>query len=1261
MNRIIQRLRLSAASLLRAAGVLALLLALDARAGNYCNNPVPPCDPDNPASVCYRPDDPPPKCEPRVCGKCTKSPCYVGSGAYVRDETDLNIAGVGMPIDVSRHYQSTRMIDGETGYGWTSSLSARLHYAVYLKSAPSTYSKEVDIRMPDGALYRFVENADGSFTPPAGRFDTLVQNPDGTFDLWLQRTSSHLHFAANGNLLSLVDDFGNTQTWTYASGQLSRVEDSSGSGRYIDITYGADGRISDITDMTGRNVHYVYNASGVLTSVTNPASQTTAYGYTAGKYAPLLTSVTDHWGRNVTTIVRDTKDRVLSYTENGETFSYTYNSGTTSKSDSSGNTWQYPFGSGGLVSDSQPPGGGSAEHTDYYASGLVQTHTDAVGVKTNYTYNARGNIVTMTNDYQGATAVEWRVVYDPNFPDQAISVKPYNPSTGALHQHWQGATFEYYQSGSAAPGALYRRSKLDSDGTTAHVDWTFTYDTHGRVLTAEDAAGGVTELTYDSSGNLIEVEFPANNDAGTRPATTYTYDSLGRVLTETDAEGNTTTYTWDVLDRPLTVTLPKPVSSSPLVFTTAYHYDEFDSGTQLLFVRAVDANNRTTKIGFNAYGQVVQNVDELGNIVRNTYNKGLFASQIDANNNAITYAYDSRRRLSTVTFPDGTYEQFTYNADDTVATKRNRSNQIVTLTYDRHKRVTVKAYPNGGSISQTFQGEKLTQVIDTFASPSETHTYAYDDSFRVTANAQAGRGTVNYTYATNGRLATVSPAGGPAAAYDYYADGTVRTITWGAVSGTFRYDYNLNGQTTALTFPNGQTRTFTYDDQSRPTSVVNTHPTTGTLASFTYGYDVDPFTAQANMLGMRTSITATVPAIGLSSAVTNLGYNNRYELIRADYPSTAPYNSASASWTYDAAGHRASATLNGSTASYVYNKFNGNTLNSVQLQSDGGNAYTYDGEGNVTARSGSRGSFTFSWDYENRLRTVGGDTTASYLYDYDGRRTMKTVGGASTTFLFDEQNPIAEGGATSAQYLFGPQIDEPLAMVRGGSIYYYGIDGSDSVITLNDAAGAVQNSYAWDIWGTALGATQNVINPFGYTARDFAEAGLQYNRARYYEPAVGRFTAEDPLQELMPISGGELYGYVRNSPAMYTDPSGLECYSWSSRGPWNLVKSDPGEKWWTLVEAPEQPAVPPRRIPIGGGRKLPIPWPVGTRYTCYWREWQRFTNHYERNVMTTYACTCPVYVFTRTSIDRKSKTEVHKIRDEKVSVVNKYCSFSPPK
>src|SRR5262249_18764046 len=61
---------------------------------------------------------------------------------------------------------------------------------------------------------------------------------------------------------------------------------------------------------------------------------------------------------------------------------------------------------------------------------------------------------------------------------------------------------------------------------------------------------------------------------------------------------------------------------------------------------------------------------------------------------------------------------------------------------------------------------------------------------------------------------------------------------------------------------------------------------------------------------------------------------------------------------------------------------------------------------------------------------------------------------------------------------------------------------------------------------------------YGFTGREHdAETGLQYNRARYYDPNTGRFVSEDPSRF---ASGSlNLYAYVGNDPVDLIDPSGL--------------------------------------------------------------------------------------------------------------------------
>jgi len=62
-------------------------------------------------------------------------------------------------------------------------------------------------------------------------------------------------------------------------------------------------------------------------------------------------------------------------------------------------------------------------------------------------------------------------------------------------------------------------------------------------------------------------------------------------------------------------------------------------------------------------------------------------------------------------------------------------------------------------------------------------------------------------------------------------------------------------------------------------------------------------------------------------------------------------------------------------------------------------------------------------------------------------------------------------------------------------------------------------------------------NAFTYTGREYHEnSGLYYYRARFYDPAIGRFISQDSIGIL---GGVNLYAYVGNRPTMLVDPLGL--------------------------------------------------------------------------------------------------------------------------
>ena len=63
-------------------------------------------------------------------------------------------------------------------------------------------------------------------------------------------------------------------------------------------------------------------------------------------------------------------------------------------------------------------------------------------------------------------------------------------------------------------------------------------------------------------------------------------------------------------------------------------------------------------------------------------------------------------------------------------------------------------------------------------------------------------------------------------------------------------------------------------------------------------------------------------------------------------------------------------------------------------------------------------------------------------------------------------------------------------------------------------AGNIVNQYAYDAFGRVISQIQAISNPFKYVGRfgvmDDGN-GLLYMRARYYDPAIGRFINKDPI------------------------------------------------------------------------------------------------------------------------------------------------------
>ena len=97
---------------------------------------------------------------------------------------------------------------------------------------------------------------------------------------------------------------------------------------------------------------------------------------------------------------------------------------------------------------------------------------------------------------------------------------------------------------------------------------------------------------------------------------------------------------------------------------------------------------------------------------------------------------------------------------------------------------------------------------------------------------------------------------------------------------------------------------------------------------------------------------------------------------------------------------------------------------------------------------------------------------------------------------------------------------------------------------LANGAGAVTGAYTYDAFG-AVRTHTGTSTEWTFTGEQNDPNGLGYLRARYYDPAIGRFLTQDPLlgSPLLPQALNR-YPYVGNNPILWTDPSGLCKWNW---------------------------------------------------------------------------------------------------------------------
>jgi RHS repeat-associated protein len=998
-----------------------------------------------------------------------------------------------------------------------------------------------------------------------------------------------LTYDGSNRLSTVVDSFGHQMTLGYDPN--SRLISVTNPGSNV-IHYGFDGtnRLTTVTNPDSTTRSYQYGNTSFPDAVTAEIDENSAQ-YSTWSYDTQgrATSTSEAGGANAVTLVYSSLESVTVTDALGANRTFTYGrygdseqvagiSGSqcstcteplastydtagflSSRTDYNGNVTHYVYDDVRGLETSRTEAYGTASartittqwNSSFRVPTLISVYSggSATGTplrKTSFTYDGTGNTLTKTlTDTTVSPNVSrtWTYTYD--------GYGRILTETGPRTDLSSVTTYTHYTCTSGAQcGHLHTATDAAGNVTTY-----LTYDGNGKPLTISDANGVVTTLAYDSRQRLTSRTASSEATAFTYWPTgllkkvtlpdssylQYTYDNAHRLTQIADSAGNRISYTLDALGNR----------------TAENSYDPSN------------ALHRTHSRVFNSLSELYQDINAAGTSAVTT----TFAYDSNGNQTSVAAplsrttgnAYDPLNRLKQITDPGSGVTQFGYDASDGLTSVTDPRSLTTSYAYNGFGDLASQVSPDTGTTTSTYDsGGNLATSTDARGAVS---TYGYDASNRVGSVAFSLGGvtdqTLSFTYdaGTNGKghLTGASDAN-HAMSWTYDSLGRVlgKTQTADAVALSVGYAYT-NGNLTTLTTPSNRTVAFAYNSNHQITSVsVNgtviassiTYEPLGAVNGWTWGnatatsrtYDADGNVSQITSSASKSySYDNASRMIGISdSGNSALSWTYGYDLL--DRTTSASRSGQSQSFTYDANGNRL--TQGGTTSSTFSIDSGSNRLSSATGALS--RTYGYDGGGHTTGYGG----LSFTYNAAGRMSSVTGSAgTTTYVYNALGQRIRKVTPSSKAYFAYDEAGHLIgeyDGMGSLIQEIVWLG-NTPIASVRleacGFSIFYI---HTDHLNTPRRITRRSTTDVVWSWESDPFGASVPNEDPSGLGAFSFnlrfpgqyfdAEAGLAYNMARDYDPAVGRYTESDPLGLK---AGVNTYAYVGSRPTLLSDPNGL--------------------------------------------------------------------------------------------------------------------------
>ncbi|MGA2499470.1 MAG: RHS repeat-associated core domain-containing protein, partial [Tepidisphaeraceae bacterium] len=655
--------------------------------------------------------------------------------------------------------------------------------------------------------------------------------------------------------------------------------------------------------------------------------------------------------------------------------------------------------------------------------------------------------------------------------------------------------------------------------TTAHVasDGTVTVTEAAggqRIFQPDSRTGGATyfsqtgdtgRLTADGSGGYLLTEADGT-------ATDYSHNGALNYIRDTDGNRITAGY-----------------ASGRLTSLTA-------------------SSGQSLAIGYNVAGAIATVSDSQGRVTTYTYdifNQNLISvTGFDGQTTGYTYdttsAAPARNALTSIAFPGGTHQYFTYDGQGRlIGTSGDGGAEPLSFTYALGE---VSVTDGTGATSQLYYNEngQLAKTVDALGNPTY---YTHDGSFNLTKITTALGQSATYAYNAAGEVTAATDFLGNTTTFAYSGPFNELAAMTDANGHTTRYAYNSAGDLLRTTYANNTSETFTYDPEGDALSFVNANG-----QPISYAYNAAGQVASATFSG-GTSYAYTYDSYGNlltatdATGITTCTYDPATELLtNVAYP-----NGTALAFTYNAAGQRTRMVdQSGFTTNYLYDSYG----RLSELTDGGGNlivSYAYDADGRLSGKTNGNGTYT-TYQYDangNVLHLInyapGGTVNSQFDYTYNalGLETGEATLDGAWTYTYDADGQLIHAVFASTNTTNIPNQDLTYnydALGNRTSTVINGVTTAYTANNVNEYTSVGGTPYAYDADGNLL---SDGTNAYSYNAmNELVGVAGSGGTTTYTYNALG--------QRVASATGGQTTQYL-------IDPAGLGNVVGTYTGAGNLM------------------------------------------------------------------------------------------------------------